>query len=94
MIKKSSTFHDHGVAICISRRVIETWYVYKALTKLVEASIDVDDGHDTSTIRFINRHDFIHPKSEVYGLTTVNIHPDDPEDATAQTCPHLITGFF
>jgi hypothetical protein len=41
-----------------------------------------------------NRDDFIYPKSEIYELTTINIHPDDPEDAIAQTCPNLITGFF
>lgn len=55
MTKVSGTFHDQGVAMSINRRMIETWYVYKALTKLVEAGIDVDDDHDTSTIRLIKQ---------------------------------------
>jgi hypothetical protein len=77
------------------------WYVYTALTKLVDGDVDI-------VVSLINRDDFIHPDTDDYGfgafqnkptttnyeLTTVRIHPDNLENASAQTCPRLITGFF
>jgi hypothetical protein len=35
MIKKSSTLDDQGVSLSINRRMIETWYVYRALMMYV-----------------------------------------------------------
>jgi hypothetical protein len=49
MIKKPSTFDDQGVRLSINRRMIETWYVYRALTKYAEGGIAVDDDNDTPT---------------------------------------------
>lgn len=81
----------------INRRMIEIWYVYRVLTKLVEEGIDVDGNNNdisTSTIKLINRDEFIFPEREIYKLATISIDPNDPEDALAQVCPHLVTGFF
>jgi len=46
----------------------------------VEGGVDVHDDHDASTIKLINRNEFIYLYSEIYKLTTVNTHLDDPEN--------------
>ncbi len=96
MIKKSCTFDDQGVSLSINRRMIETWYVYRALIKYVGEGIEVDDDSDTSasTISLVNKDEFNHPRNGTYKLTTVNIHPDNPEDASVETSLHLVSGFF
>jgi hypothetical protein len=91
-----------------NRRMVETWYVYTALTKLVDGDVDIVSEHNESRVSLINRDDFIHPDTFGYGfgaiqnkpttinyeLTTVRIHSDNLENASAQTCRRLITGFF
>jgi hypothetical protein len=96
MIKKSTTFADQGVRLSINRRMIETWYVYSALMKYVGGGVEVDDDNDipTSTIRLVNKDEFIHPRNGTYELTTINVHPDNPEEAFVETSPHLVSGFF
>jgi hypothetical protein len=96
MIKKPDTFDDQGVRLSINRRMIETWYVYRALMKYFGGNIGLNDDNDTptSTIRLINRDEFIHPRNGIYELTTINIHPDNPEDAFVKTSSHLVSGFF
>ena len=42
-IRKMNAFDDKGMIMHINRRMIETWYVYMALTKLVGESIKVND---------------------------------------------------
>jgi len=42
-IRNVSAFDDKGMIMHINRRMIETWYVYMALKKLVGESIKVDD---------------------------------------------------
>jgi hypothetical protein len=56
----------------INRRMIETWYVYMALTKLVGESIEVDD-YGNGTIQLINRGEFIRTANDTYELTTIKI---------------------
>jgi hypothetical protein len=92
-IKNRNAWSDTGVDVSINRRMIKTWYVYQALMKLVNGAIEVDE-HEESNIRLINRDEFVHSKSDIPELTTITIDPDDPEDAIAQTWPHLITGSF
>ena len=58
------------------------------LTKLVNGIIELDGEHGRPAIRLINRDEFI--RGGTYELTTITIYPDDPENAIAQTCPHLI----
>jgi len=57
--------------------------VYRALTKSVEGGVDVHDDHDASTIKLINRDEFIYLYSEIYKLTTVNTHLDDSREPSA-----------
>ena len=57
-------------------------------------SFGVVDDYGNGTIQLLNRGEFIHTANVTYELTTIKIHPDSPEDATALMCPHLITGFF
>jgi hypothetical protein len=93
-----------GVVMSINKRMVETWYVYTALTKLVDGDVDIVCEHNESGVSLINRDDFINPETYYgygakpttinYELTTVMIPPDNPENASAQTCPRLITGFF
>jgi hypothetical protein len=44
--------------------MIETCYLYRDLTKLEEGGIDVNDDHDSSTIRLVDRDDFHNPYAE------------------------------
>jgi hypothetical protein len=96
MIKKPDTFDDSGVRLSINRRMIETWYVYRALMKYVGGNVELNEDNDTptTTIRLINKDEFIHPRNGIYELTTINIHPDNPEDAFVKMSPHLVYGFF
>ena len=93
-IRNQSACVETGVDVFVNRRMISTWYVYKALTKLVDGAIELDEGHGENIIRLINRDEFIHSKDGIYELTTITIYPHDPDDAIAQTHPHLITGLF
>ena len=94
-LRSSSPFLGPGVGLSINRRMIETWYVYRALVKYVGGDIEVGDNlENSSTIRLVNKDDFIHPKNVTYELTTIKIHPDNPEDAFMETWPNLVTGFF
>jgi hypothetical protein len=63
---------DKGMIMHINRRMIETWYVYMALTKLVGESIEVDD-YGNGTIQLINRGEFIRTANDTYELTTIKI---------------------
>ena len=83
MLKNSNTFDTDGVTLLINRRIVETWYVYTALKKLVDGDIEVVTNEDKSVIRLINRHEFIHTDADNYELTTITIDPNDPEDAIA-----------
>jgi hypothetical protein len=84
---------DEGMIMHINMRMIESWYVYTALTRLVGETIEVyERGNDT--IKLINRDEFIHTGRETYELTIIEIRPDEPKDANALTFPHLVTGFF
>lgn len=94
IIRDSSTFSNQGVVMSVNRRMIETWYVYTALTKLVDGGLEVVDNDDKAVISLIDRDEFIHIDADNYELTTINIDLNDPTDAIAQTCPHLVTGFF
>jgi hypothetical protein len=86
-------FEHEGVMLHINKRMIETWYVYLALTKLVSGSIRVND-YGNGTVQLINRSEFIPTANDTDELTTIKFHPDKPEDAIAVMCPHLVTGFF
>jgi hypothetical protein len=89
--KIRGAFDHEGVILHINKRMVETWYVYLALTKLVGGSIRVND-YGNGTVQLINRSEFIHTANDE--LTTIKIHPDKPEDAIAVMCPNLVTGFF
>ena len=92
-IRNSNVKNDHSMIVHINRRMVESWYVYTALTRLVGKSIEVNANGD-DTIGLINRDEFIQSKTDAFKLTTVQIHPDDPEEAIANMCPYLVTGFF
>ena len=81
------------MVVHINRRKIESWHVYTALTRLVGKSIEVNVNGD-ATIRLTNRDEFIESATDAFKLTTVQIHPDDPEEAIVTICPYLVTGFF
>ncbi|KAL9634442.1 MAG: hypothetical protein Q9164_004088 [Protoblastenia rupestris] len=86
-------FSHEGVILHINKRMIETWYVYLALTRLVDGSIRMnDDGN--GTVQLVNRGKFIHNTNATYELKTIKIHPDRPEDVIPEVCQHLVTGFF
>lgn len=93
MDKIRDEFDHEGVVLHINKRMIETWDVYTALTKLVSGSITVDD-RGNGTVQLINRGEFIHTTNDTYKLTTITIHPDKSEDAIPGICQHLVTGFF
>ena len=77
----------------INRSMIERWYVYTALTKLVNKSVEVN-ANDNNIIRLVNKDDFIHSAKNAYELTTVQIHSDDLKKTVAVMCLYLVTGFF
>jgi hypothetical protein len=56
--------------------------------------VDDDNDNSASTIRLVNKDEFIHPRNGTYELTTINIHQDNPEDAFVETSLHLVSGFF
>ena len=89
--KIRGTFDDEGLVIKINKRMIETWYVYAALTKLVNGAIRVEDR--VGKVQLVNRGEFIHTGKDTYELMTIEIYPDSPEDAIPAMCQHR-TGFF
>ena len=93
IMRNRGAHSDSSVDIIVNRRMIETWYVYKALSKFVDGVIEVYEVAGEN-VRLINRDEFIHTKGDSYELTTITIHPDSPEDAFVETSPHLVTGFF
>jgi hypothetical protein len=86
-IRSSNTFNNRGVVMSINRRMVETWYVYTALKRLVDGSIDVFENYDKAVINLVNRDEFNHTNTDNYELTTINIHPDTPEEAFAGDVP-------
>jgi hypothetical protein len=68
--KIRSAFDHEGVVLHINKRMIETWYVYLALTKLVGGSIRVND-YGNGTVQLIKRGEFIHTANDTYELTTI-----------------------
>jgi hypothetical protein len=60
--KIRSAFESEGVLFHINKRMIETWYVYLALTRLVSGSILVKD-HGNGTVQLINRGEFMHTEN-------------------------------
>ena len=92
-VRNPNARDDYGMIMHINRRMVESWYVYTALTRLVGKSIEVNANGD-DTIGLINRDEFIQSKTDAFKLTTVQIHPDDPVEAIATMCPYLVTGFF
>ena len=92
MDKIRGTIDDEGLVMNIQKRMIETWYVYVALEKLVEGSVRVKDG-GFGKVQLMKRGEFIYTGNDTYELMTVEILPDSPEAAIAAMCQHR-TGFF
>jgi len=91
--KIRGAFDHKGLIFNINKRMIETWYVYLTLRKLVNKIIRVKN-YGNGTVQLINKGKFIHNGNNMYELTTINIHPDNPEGAIAVMCQHLVSGFF
>ena len=92
-IRNTKVWNDHRMTLHIDKRMIESWYIYAALTKLMDKNIDLK-ASENDMIRLINRDEFSHLTAGAGGLMTVQIQLDDPKEATAIICSHLVTGFF
>ena len=97
-IRRTNEPSHLGVVMSINKRMVKTWYMYRALARLMDEAIDVDgDDNETapSTIKLISRDEFIHPgKKDTYALSSITIDASNPGEAVAQMCPYLLTGFF
>lgn len=80
--KIKGAFDYEGLVVNINKRIIETWYVYLTLTKLVNGSIRVKN-YSNGIIQLIKKGEFIYLKNDTYELTIINFHLDYPEDANA-----------